>query len=177
MPSILADEMFDRWDGLGQRGDHPLCGPPYAAEFRFDQGQVNALPARRQHRQPKQIDGFSERNSCLSSRVTVSVVPRWYTDHVSHGKDESMITAHAQNRLQQRAIPAEAVDTLLAYGERRRGGGADVYFLDRSARARAATALGQEQYNRLERSLNTYLVLADGGSLITAAHRRQRLKF
>ena len=88
-----------------------------------------------------------------------------------------MFTAHAQTRLQQRAIPAEAVDTLLAYGERRRRGGADVYFFDRSARARAATALGRDRYNRLERSLNTYLVLADDGSLITAAHRRQRLKF
>lgn len=88
-----------------------------------------------------------------------------------------MFTAHAQTRLQQRAIPQEAVETLLAYGERRRRGGADVYFLSRSARTRVQGALGKERYNRLSRSLDTYLVMSDDGQLITAAHRQQRLKF
>ena len=88
-----------------------------------------------------------------------------------------MYTAHAQARLQQRAIPGEAVDTLLAYGERRRHRGADVYYLSKAARSRVAGALGKEHYNRLSRSLNTYLVVSDDGHLITAAHRCRRLKF
>ena len=86
-------------------------------------------------------------------------------------------TAHGQARLQQRAIPSEAVDALLAYGERRRRKGADIYFLDRKSRGRVAQALGSQRYRRIERALNTYLVIADNGGLVTAAHRHQRLKF
>ena len=86
-------------------------------------------------------------------------------------------TAHGQARLQQRAIPSEAVDALLAYGERRRRKGADIYFLDRKSRGRVAQALGSQRYRRIERALNTYLVIADNGCLITAAHRHRRLKF
>lgn len=88
-----------------------------------------------------------------------------------------MYTAHAQARLQQRAIPGEAVDILLAYGERRRRKGADIYFLTKSARLRCQVALGKEAYNRLSRSLDTYIVVSDEGQLITVAHRQQRLKF
>lgn len=88
-----------------------------------------------------------------------------------------MYTAHAQARLQQRAIPGEAVETLLAYGERRRHRGADVYYLSREARLRVVSALGKASYDRLSRSLDTYLVVSDDGDLITAAHRLRRLKF
>lgn len=88
-----------------------------------------------------------------------------------------MYTAHAQARLQQRAIPNDAVDAILAYGERRRHRGADVYFLTKSARSRIQSAIGKQCYNRLSRSLDTYLVVSDDGQLITAAHRQQRLKF
>ena len=48
------------------------------------------------------------------------------------------ITAHGQARLQQRAIPSEAVDALLAYGERRRRKGADIYFLDKNGVVKAS---------------------------------------
>jgi len=88
-----------------------------------------------------------------------------------------MYTAHAQTRLQQRAIPGAAVDALLAYGERRRHRGADIYYLSKAARRRVAGALGKECYNRLSRSLDTYLVVSDDGQIITAAHRHHRLKF
>lgn len=88
-----------------------------------------------------------------------------------------MLTAHAQTRLQQRSIPDDAVQTLLAYGNTRRRGGADVYYLDKRARSRVASALGRERFQRIERALDSYLVVADDGSVITAAHRLQRLKF
>lgn len=88
-----------------------------------------------------------------------------------------MYTAHARARLQQRAIPDEAVDVLLAYGEHRRRKGADVYFLTKSGRQRCQVAVGKEAYSRLSRALDTYLVMSDDGQLITAAHRQQRLKF
>ena len=109
--------------------------------------------------------------------MTESVAPLAYNDDSRRRKDDSMYTAHAQARLQQRAIPDEAVDTLLSYGERRRHHGADIYYLSKAARSRVAGALGKERYNRLHRSLDTYLVVSDDGRLITAAHRCRRLKF
>lgn len=88
-----------------------------------------------------------------------------------------MYTAHARVRCQQRSIKSEAVDALLAYGERKRHHGADIYYLTRRTRARVATALGPERYRRLERCLDAYLVVSDDGALVTAARRRTRLKF
>jgi acid phosphatase class B len=87
-----------------------------------------------------------------------------------------MYTAHAQARCQQRSIPSEVVDALLSYGERRRHRGADVYYLTKAARTRASGALGTH-YRRMEKALNSYIVVADDGQVITAGHRYRRLKF
>lgn len=87
------------------------------------------------------------------------------------------MTHHAQTRIQQRGIPSSAVDAILAFGCRKRHRGADVYFLDRQARSRMANSLGRKQYAKIERSLDSYLVVGDDGAIITAAHRKQRLKF
>lgn len=86
-------------------------------------------------------------------------------------------THHAEARMQQRGIPLAAVDAILSYGRRRRHHGADVYFLDRNCRGRIAEALGRKVFSKIERSLNSYLVVSDDGVLITAAHRLGRLKF
>lgn len=87
------------------------------------------------------------------------------------------MTHHAEARIQQRGIPYAAVDAILSYGRRRRHRGADVYFLDKQSRGRMAQALGSKVYSKLERSLNSYLVVSDDGAVITAAHRLGRLKF
>lgn len=87
------------------------------------------------------------------------------------------LTHHATARIQQRGIPYAAVDAILAYGRRRRHQGADVYFLDKESRARMAQAIGPKTYSKLERSLNSYLVVGDDGVIVTAAHRLGRLKF
>lgn len=87
------------------------------------------------------------------------------------------MTQHAQTRIQQRGIPSSAVDAILAFGCRKRHHGADVYFLDRQSRSRVANSLGRKQYAKIERSLDSYLVVSDDGAIITAAHRKQRLKF
>lgn len=87
-----------------------------------------------------------------------------------------MYTVHAQTRCQQRSISSEVVDALLAYGERRRHDGADVYYLTKAARSRVAGALGT-RYRRIERALNSYIVVSDDGQVITAARRYCRLKF
>lgn len=87
------------------------------------------------------------------------------------------MTQHAQTRIQQRGIPSSAVDAILAFGCSKRHHGADVYFLDRQSRSRVANSLGRKQYAKIERSLDSYLVVSDDGAIITAAHRKQRLKF
>lgn len=88
-----------------------------------------------------------------------------------------MYTRHAQARCQQRGIPPEAVEAILAYGNARRHDGADVYYFDKRARSRAEAALGRPRFCRIEKALDSYVVLSDDGSLLTAAHRLRRLKF
>lgn len=87
-----------------------------------------------------------------------------------------MYTVHAQTRCQQRAISPVVVETLLSYGQQRRHHGADIYYFDKQARSRAAAALG-DGFKRLEKRLNSYLVVSDDGQLITAGRRLTRLKF
>ena len=88
-----------------------------------------------------------------------------------------MLTHHAEARMQQRGIPMAAVDALLTFGHRRRHKGADVYYLDKRTRTRMAFELGRDRYRKLEKSLDSYLVVSDEGEVITAAHRLQRLRF
>jgi hypothetical protein len=88
-----------------------------------------------------------------------------------------MYTQHAMTRCQQRSLTPEIVDTILAYGERMRHHGADVYFMDGRCRARAASAVGTRQFRKIERRLNSYVVVSDDGRVITAARRIKRLKF
>lgn len=38
-------------------------------------------------------------------------------------------------------------------------------------------AIGTKSYSKLERSLDSYLVVSDDGAIVTAAHRLGRLKF
>jgi hypothetical protein len=88
-----------------------------------------------------------------------------------------MYTQHAMIRCQQRALTPEVVDTILAYGERMRHQGADVYFMDHRSRARAASAVGTRKFRKIERRLNSYVVVSDDGRVITVARRIKRLKF
>ncbi len=86
-------------------------------------------------------------------------------------------TKHARQRIQQRGLSTEAVDAILAYGTRRRHCGADIYYLDKKSRRRLVRAFGRERYSKLERALDSYVVVSDDGAILTAAHRLNRLKF
>lgn len=86
-------------------------------------------------------------------------------------------TRHAQQRLQQRAIPGLVVDLLLANGSCMRHDGAEIVFLDKAARKCLRRQLGGERGLRmLEPWLGHYLVVGDDGRLITAAPRTRRFK-
>jgi hypothetical protein len=100
-----------------------------------------------------------------------------YKRSTGNQEDDSMLTHHAEIRMQQRGISMEAVDTLLGYGHQRRHRGADIYYLDKRARSLITRALGKDRYRQLEKSLDSYLVVGDDGTVITAAHRHHRLRF
>ena len=86
-------------------------------------------------------------------------------------------TRHAQERLQQRAIPMLVVDLIRSNGSCMRHNGADIFFIDKEARRRLRRELGGDRSVRLlEPWLGHYLVIGDDGQLITAAARTGRLK-
>lgn len=88
-----------------------------------------------------------------------------------------MLTRHAEVRRQQRGIPWEVVNVFLTYGVRRRHRGAEVCFMDKRSRSRVEHELGSDAYRRMADRLDTYLVVADDGQVVTAAKRLGRLKF
>lgn len=87
-----------------------------------------------------------------------------------------MYTRHAQTRCQQRGIRAQIVEVLLAYGQRAHRRGAHVYYMDRQTRAHAAKELGRDAFRKIADKLDTYIVVSESGTLITAAKRRRRFR-
>jgi hypothetical protein len=86
-------------------------------------------------------------------------------------------TRHAQARLQQRAIPPLVVELLERVGSATRADGADILFFDKAARKRLRRHLGGERSLKpVERWLNVYVVVADGGPVVTAGHRHRRIQ-
>ncbi|MBX7482083.1 DUF4258 domain-containing protein [Qipengyuania qiaonensis] len=88
-----------------------------------------------------------------------------------------MFTHHAEARMQQRGISHQAVDALMAYGEYRRHRGAEVCYLTKQSRSRMLKDMGKPAFMKLEKALDTYVVVSGEGAIITAGHRYHRLKF
>ena len=87
----------------------------------------------------------------------------------------TMLSRHARARMQQRGIPSERVERLLAFGceVHDRHGGVIVYF-DRAARRRAERARAASR-DELDRLAGMYVVLA-GGVVATVGHRYRRVR-
>lgn len=89
---------------------------------------------------------------------------------------EGILTRHARARMQQRGIPAAAIDHVLRYGrERHDGHGCVVVCLDRSARRRIERK-GTARGAALDRLEGVYVVLTTDGTVRTVGHRYRRLK-
>ena len=87
-----------------------------------------------------------------------------------------MMTLHATERCQQRAIPQFAVELYLSYGSTSWHDGAEVYAMDKAAHRRIEKAFGGKRGLRaVEPLLDGYVVVKDG-RVITVAHRHCRLK-
>lgn len=87
-----------------------------------------------------------------------------------------MLTKHAENRLENRAIPPLVVDLLYRFGAEKPQAGSTILFFDHRARRRAYRAL-KDVMDRFEKVSQTYVIeSADNGQLITAGHRFDRLR-
>ncbi len=87
-----------------------------------------------------------------------------------------MLSNHAMQRMQQRAIHPLMIDLLYRYGREQQQNGSTMLFFDRRARERALRAL-EDVKQRFDKLSDAYLVEADGdGTLITVGHRFHRIK-
>jgi hypothetical protein len=75
----------------------------------------------------------------------------------------SLFTHHARTRMQQRGIPAAAIEALLDYGRSTPAGrGCEVLFFDKAA-------------GKGRRYRRTYAVLGRDGAVVTVGHRYRRI--
>ena len=89
---------------------------------------------------------------------------------------EGHFTRHARERMQQRGIPRQAVDYVLAYGQVSHDHhGSRVVWLDKRARARLRRDAGRERVRALDKHLNAYAVLDGDGVVVTVGHRHRRI--
>lgn len=85
-------------------------------------------------------------------------------------------STHAQQRMQQRSISPLVAEWIINFGRARRRGGADVIALDRKGRKRMRKCVGHAVYSQISSLLDTVVVLSDDGTIITTAHRTQRIR-
>ena len=87
-----------------------------------------------------------------------------------------MLSNHAKQRMQQRAIHPLMIDLLYRYGREQHQNGSKILFLDKRARKKALKAL-QDVNQRFDKLSDVYLVEAGGdGTVITVGHRLKRIK-
>jgi hypothetical protein len=87
------------------------------------------------------------------------------------------LTGHARRRLQQRGIPAQALEHLMDYGRAAHDHhGARIVYFDHKARQRMERTLGPSGMKGFERQLGIYAVIAADGTVITVGHRHRRIR-
>jgi hypothetical protein len=86
------------------------------------------------------------------------------------------LSPHAQARMQQRAISAEALERLLDFGSvRPLARDKEIVFFDKKAKQRLAKA-DKAIARAAERLVRTYAVLAGNGIVVTVGHRYRRIQ-
>jgi len=85
-----------------------------------------------------------------------------------------VLSKHAAKRMQQRAIPEQVIDWLVAYGEIDHQQGAELYFFSKRSRRALARDVSARLLRRFDKALDAYLVCAEG-RIATVGHRYQRV--
>ncbi len=86
-----------------------------------------------------------------------------------------MITSqHARVRMQQRGIPEQIVENIIAYGSTRKvAGGAIARFMSNKDLKGLSRLLPKNECTQLDRHKSVYVVM-DDGHIITVGHRTKR---
>jgi hypothetical protein len=78
--------------------------------------------------------------------------------------------------MQQRGIKPDTIELLLLCGAKEHDHrGAAILYFDKQARQSVLTRYGAEKYSRIERQLDTYVVICENGGIITVGHRTKRI--
>ena len=87
-----------------------------------------------------------------------------------------MMSNHASQRMQQRAIHPLMIDLLYRYGREQHQNGSTLLYLDSRARKQARRAI-EDVKQRFDKLCDTYLVESeDDGVVITVGHRSKRVR-
>ena len=88
-----------------------------------------------------------------------------------------MLSRHAQQRSQQRAIPPSVIEILWDYGvveNCKRG--LELLYLDKDGRTAAMKQMKKIGMLQSEQFLNAYLLESSDGNIVTVGHRTKRIK-
>ncbi|WP_152619826.1 hypothetical protein [Paramagnetospirillum magnetotacticum] len=83
--------------------------------------------------------------------------------------------AHWESRIQQRGIPAEAIDLVMAYGESQHDHhGCEIIYLSARGKQRVLKDAANRNLRRLDKLLDVYVVVGRSG-IATVGHRYKRI--
>ena len=87
------------------------------------------------------------------------------------------VSHHAQIRMQQRAITADMLESLLDFGQVKfNGQGTEILTFPKKAVKHLKKELNHKVFMKIERHLNLYAIMSSDGELITTGYRTKRLK-
>jgi hypothetical protein len=87
------------------------------------------------------------------------------------------VSHHAQIRMQQRAITADMVESLLDFGQVKfNGQGTEILTFPKKVVKHLKKELNHKVFMKIERHLNLYAIMSSDGELITTGYRTKRLK-
>lgn len=87
------------------------------------------------------------------------------------------VSHHAQIRMQQRAITADMLESLLDFGQVKfNGQGTEILTFPKKVVKHLKKELSHKVFMKIERHLNLYAIMSSDGELITTGYRTKRLK-
>ena len=87
------------------------------------------------------------------------------------------VSHHAQIRMQQRAITADMLESLLDFGQVKfNGQGTEILTFPKKVVKHLKKDLNHKVFMKIERHLNLYAIMSSDGELITTGYRTKRLK-
>ena len=87
------------------------------------------------------------------------------------------VSHHAQIRMQQRAITADMLESLLDFGQVKfNGQGTEILTFPKKVVKHLKKELNHKVFMKIERHLNLFAIMSSDGELITTGYRTKRLK-